>query len=99
MFADLKNQDEEGRIGALNRLEVLDTANEAPFDKIVNLVKEILQVPICAVSLVDRHRQWFKAQCGLDVNETARDISFCTYAIHESTPFIVHNALEDPRLA
>lgn len=99
MFAELKNQDEEGRIEALNRLEVLDTAKEAPFEKIVNLVQEILQVPICAVSLVDRHRQWFKAQCGLDVNETPREISFCTHAIQSSKPFILKNALKDPRFA
>ncbi len=99
MLTELKHYDEEGRICALNRLEVLDTAEEVPFEKIVNLVQQILQTPMCAVSLVDRHRQWFKARRGLGVSETARDISFCTHAIQQSNPFIIRDALEDPRFS
>jgi diguanylate cyclase (GGDEF)-like protein len=95
----LKNDDEEGRLRALDRLAILDTTAEAPFDKIVNLVRQVLHVPMCAVSLVDRNRQWFKAQCGLGVGETARDISFCTHAIGGPAPFIVRNAVDDPRFS
>ena len=54
---------------------------------------------MCAVSLVDRHRQWFKAQRGLETRETPRDISFCTHAIKQPEPFIVRNAEEDPLFA
>ena len=99
MLDDLKNNDEIGRLKAVQRLNVLDTAEEAPFEKIVNLVQEILQVPICAVTLVDEHRQWFKASRGLDVCETSRDVSFCSHAIQFSEPFIVQNAVDDPRFA
>ncbi len=88
--------DEEGRIRALKRLDILDTAPEAPFETIVELVCEVLQVPICAVSLIDQDRQWFKAYRGLGVSETARDISFCTHAIQQDTPFIVEDAANTP---
>lgn len=96
MLCDLKLKDEQGRLAALNRYQVLDTPTERPFETIVSMVEDILDVPISAVSLVDVDRQWFKAQRGLDVNETGRDIAFCHYAIQHSDPFIVRNALEDP---
>jgi diguanylate cyclase (GGDEF)-like protein len=54
-------------------------------------------VPICAVSLVDRERQWFKSIQGLDAAETPRSISFCTHTIKTHEPLIVKDALEDDR--
>jgi diguanylate cyclase (GGDEF)-like protein len=94
-----RTDDEEGRVRALLRLAVLDTPEEAPFENIVTLVRQILDVPICAVSLVDRQRQWFKARRGLAVCETARDISFCTHALEWAAPFVVQDATSDPRFA
>lgn len=87
-----KLSDEAGRIAALKRYAVLDTPAAEPFDKITSLVKDVLGVPICAVSLVDRERQWFKSMQGLDVTETARSISFCTHTIKNDTPLLVENA-------
>ena len=40
MFDDFKTEDEEGRIQALKRLEVLDTEEEEPFEKIVGLIEQ-----------------------------------------------------------
>jgi diguanylate cyclase (GGDEF)-like protein len=99
MIADAKTADEEARLRTLHRMQIMDTAPEAPFDKIVQLVRQILRVPICAVSLVDRDRQWFKAQCGLDVSETSRDVSFCSHTIERAEPFVVADARQDPRFA
>ena len=59
MLAD-KLYDEPARLAALHRYEVLDTPPEAPFDKITSLVQSILNVPICAVSLVDQQRATFR---------------------------------------
>lgn len=98
MLSDLKC-DECGRRMALDRLEVLDTAEEKPFEQIVNLVQQVLHVPICAVSLIGHDRQWFKARRGLSVTETPRDISFCTYAIETDMPLIVKDATLDKRFA
>lgn len=91
--------DEAGRLAALERLNILDTAREEPFENIVALVKQVLNIPICAISLIDQDRQWFKAECGLNASETPREISFCTSAIMSNEPMIVPNALEDPRFS
>lgn len=96
---DPKLMDDEGRLYALRRMEVLETGPEEPFEKIVNLVRTVLAVPISTVSLVDRDRQWFKARRGLDVQETTRSISFCTYTIQQPDPLIVEDALLDERFA
>ena len=96
---DPKLADDEARIAALGRLQVIETASEEPFEKIVHLVRTVLAVPISTVSLVDRDRQWFKAYRGLDVRETPRSISFCTYTIQQSDPLIIEDALLDERFA
>ena len=93
---DCKLGDEEGRIAALERYAVLDTAPEAPFEKITSLVQSVMDVPICAVSLVDRERQWFKSIQGLDAKETPRSVSFCTHTIKTDEPLIVPDALLHP---
>ena len=96
---DSKLQDEPARLAALHRYDVLDTAAEPAFDRITSLVKTILNVPICAVSLVDANRQWFKSCVGLDVSETAREISFCAHTIQARAPMNVGDATIDARFS
>jgi diguanylate cyclase (GGDEF)-like protein len=90
---------ESERLKALHRYEILDTAPEEAFDRITRVVKSVLAMPMVAVSLVDRDRQWFKSRQGFDATETRRDISFCTHTIQDTQPLIVRDALEDPRFA
>ncbi|WP_313809245.1 sensor domain-containing diguanylate cyclase [Sphingobium sp.] len=94
---DPKLMDEPARMAALERYEVLDTPGEASFDRITDLVRSILDVPISAVSLVDADRQWFKSIAGLDARQTARDIAFCAHTISQRGPMVVTDAREDAR--
>jgi diguanylate cyclase (GGDEF)-like protein len=91
--------DEPARLAALRRLDVLDTAPEEQFDKIVALVRTVLGVPIATVTLVDAHRQWFKAHHGMPVSETPRATSFCTHTVAQRAPLAIEDALLDPRVA
>jgi GAF domain-containing protein len=84
------------RLRALEDLKVLDTPSEKQFDDLVELTRLALGTKIAVVSLVHSDRQWFKAKCGLEVDETARDISFCNHAIKQSDVFVVANASLDP---
>ncbi|GGY15515.1 diguanylate cyclase [Massilia dura] len=90
---------EVGRIAALHSLRLLDSAPEPEFDRITRLASRLLGVPVTLFSLVDRDRQWFKSRVGTAVEETPRNISFCTHAILGREPLVVHDALRDPRFA
>lgn len=92
---------EQARLEALHRLNVLDTEAEDRFDRLVDLAALTLRMPIALVSLVDKHRQWFKARVGTTLSESAREKSFCSYAIAspDPGPFIVRDTFADVRFA
>ncbi len=90
---------EAARLAALHNLNVLDTANEAAFDDLAKLAAHVMGTPIGLVSLVDGHRQWFKARLGLDVAELPRSVSFCGHVVSADSPLVIHDAQTDPRFA
>lgn len=92
-------RNEAQRLRVLKKYEVLDTAPNASLDMLCQLVAATMGTPIALVSLLDEHRQWFKARYGLETTETSRDISFCGHAILGSEPFVVEDASVDPRFA
>ncbi len=95
---DPKLDDEMGRLAALKRYELLDTPKEAPFDRIANLVKTVMDVPISTISLIDRDRQWLKSCVGLDGAENMpRGISFCNHTIKSREAMHIPDAKLDPR--
>lgn len=89
--------DESARIQALYSADLLDTPREPMFDNLTELVADVFNVPIVAISLVDKSRQWFKSIQGLDVCETSREVSFCGHVVHDKQALVVENAHKDPR--
>jgi len=87
------------RLRRLSELAILDTPTESEFDTIVELAHRLLGCPIALVSLVDDHRQWFKARCGLDAEGTPRDQAFCAHAIRRNDIMVVPDATRDARFA
>ncbi|WP_100656921.1 GAF domain-containing protein [Alteromonas flava] len=85
------------RLKTLQSLSVLDIPPEERFDRITKFASNLLDMPTVLVSLIDENRQWFKSRVGLDVDETPRDISFCTHAIQQDQILIVPDALKDNR--
>ncbi len=85
------------RLQAVEDLDILDTPPEDAFDRITRMAARIMEVPMAAVTIVDKNRQWFKSRVGLDVQETPRKHSFCGHAINSESLFIVTNAKEDER--
>ena len=78
---------------------MLDTPPEEALDDITRLAANLCGTPIALVSLVDRHRLWFKSRVGTDMEETSRTASFCACALEDSGLTIVPDARVDPRFA
>ena len=56
-----------------------------------------LKVPIAIISIVDHDRIWFKSRHGLDVQQIGRDPGLCASAILSQGPYVLTDALVDPR--
>ena len=89
---------ESKRLKQLRKYQILDTPNDTELDRITQLASRIFNAPICAISLVDEDRQWFKSRVGLSICETSREVSFCSHAIDSPTDlFVVKDARNDDR--
>ncbi len=98
MLKPQKPRNEEARLAALRRYDVLDSAKEATYDDLVIIAAGICSVPSATVSLIDAERQWFKAKIGLEDTETEREVSFCAHAILDPDHvMVVPDATADAR--
>jgi len=92
--------DEEAqRLAALAATGLVDSLPEARFDRIVRLASKVTESPIALISLLTARRQWFKARVGLAAQQTPREWAFCSHAILQDGPFVVEDAINDPRFA
>lgn len=90
-------QNEEERLEALKRYDILDTDPEEASDRLVELAGQMLDVPITLVSLVDDHRQCAKAARGIERGALPKEHSLCAHVIAEDEMLIVEDAREDAR--
>jgi|GEM_PF-4274051 len=86
---------ELARLQALAESNLLDTPSSPVLNTLLKIAKETFSVNIAAVSLIDKRRQWFKAKVGINICETAREISFCDHTIKQDIAMIV----EDTKLS
>lgn len=91
---------ETDRLARLALLRVVDSEAEPFFDALAAAAQAIAGTPIALVSLVDEHRQWWKANVGLPgVSQTPRELAFCAHAILDDAVMEVPNASDDPRFS
>lgn len=91
---------EHTRLAEVARYHILDTPPDGAFDRIAALAARLLDAPIATVSIVDSDRVWFKAAHGLEgVTQVDREPGLCSSAIMQDAPYVVADALTDPRTA
>ncbi|TDK39457.1 sensor domain-containing diguanylate cyclase [Rhizobium deserti] len=93
--SSLEAQRETARLAALERLDILDSPKDEGFERIVRLIKEIFTVDIGIVSLIDAHRQWYKACSGFAIEEMPRQDTFCRRVIECEDAIIIQDTTKD----
>jgi len=91
------------RLEALAETYLLDSMPEESYDRFTRLACSILNAEVSLISLVDKDRQYFKSEHGLgEPLRTTRqnDISysFCRHVVEGGQPFVVEDAVNDPRV-
>lgn len=89
---------EARRLDTLASLDILDTPREPAFDRLTALCKRIFGVQMSTLTLIDGHRQWFKAEVGMTDRETDRRPALCSLAIEQDTPLVIPDTHDDPRV-
>ena len=89
--------DEERRLAALYRYEVLDTPPEVTFDRVVDIIAAVFDVPIAMITLVDRERSWYKARRGMPASELDRSDNMCDTVIQQDGVFVITDTQLAPR--
>lgn len=91
--------DDEQRLSALHRYQLLDTPAEDDFDFLTELAAHVCGVPFAFVSLVDEDRVWVKSYFGMSAQSVPRDDDYCSWAILENVALSIPDLREDPRTA
>lgn len=96
--------DEEERLAALAELQLLDTEAEPVFDRIISKLARVFEMPIALISLVDRHRLFFKSHTGLPADlaksrQVPRDVSVCGHVVSKNEVTVIEDLARDRRFA
>ncbi|TFV55445.1 GAF domain-containing protein [Mycobacterium sp. PS03-16] len=97
---------EDERVRSLHQLQVLDSPPEDRFARVTSMARSVFGVPMAAVALVDRDRQWFKQVDGLDIGlNIPRSRTICqatiarSYQQPENPALIIEDAAAEPEFA
>lgn len=89
--------DEEARLDALYKLNLLDTSPSESFDRITRMASQIFGLPISAISLTDRDRQWFKSRIGVEHMSIPRERAPCAQVAESAEAVLIPDLLADDR--
>lgn len=89
--------DEPARLEALHSYDLIDTPPEEPYERIVQVVRRVLDVPVAGFCLMDEGRQWIKALRGGEMRQTPRDVAFCSHVVATGEGLVICDARVDPR--
>ena len=95
----IRPYDEEERLDALDRLNILSGDSDERFARITRIAQRMFAVPMADFSVIDAQHQTPVACYGLDSTPIPRDISMANYTILKNDTFLVPDALADERFA
>lgn len=92
-----KPENEDLRLKIIEDLNIININKEEFIENINFLASKLLGTPISLVTLIESDRQWVKSAIGIELQETPRNISFCTHTILDEKPMVINDALEEER--
>jgi len=97
-------ENEDERLITLERLGLVNPEREPVLDHVTSKLAKVFDVPMTAITLVDRDRQCIKAHLGLpdllaEEGGTPRDLSICGYVVASDNVFAVKDLKRDRRFA
>lgn len=90
-------ENEKERLQDLYSYNILDSAYEADYNELIELVCEICNCPMASITFIDKDRQWFKAEKNMGSRESSRSESFCGHTIFEKEVMVINDAKQDER--
>ncbi len=97
MHSTQGTSEEDRRLSALAKYDILDTPSEEAFDRVTRLTARLFGVPMSTITFLDGHRQWFKSRHGVTACETERQPAFCRIAVEMGDPLVVADTMQDDR--
>lgn len=93
---------EEERLLTLDGLGLVNAEREPALDHVTAKMSRVFEVPVAAITLVDRDRQYYKAHTGLpealaEEGGIPRDLSVCAYVVAANAVLVVEDLKRDRR--
>jgi signal transduction histidine kinase len=88
---------EQDRIAALQRYEILDTVSDADYSDFVQIASDICNAPIAAINLIDGGRHWSLTGIDHGDQELPLSQSICAETIRQPDLLIVPDLSSDAR--
>jgi diguanylate cyclase (GGDEF)-like protein/PAS domain S-box-containing protein len=92
-------RDEDLRLAALNHLGLLDIGQDDALERLCATVAEVLDVPVCVTTVLDRDTLWFKGRHGTRHTHWPREQSLCAHVVASGRPILAHDLRLDDRFA
>lgn len=92
-------RDEEGRLAALRRYDFNGSSGENAEQGIVDLLRETLDVPVAAITMLDAETEWLRSARGVAVDSVPRATGFCDEAVRQYGVMCVPDVKDDWRFA
>jgi PAS domain S-box-containing protein len=88
---------EQRRLHTLDQYDVLDAPPTEAFDRVTRIATRLFEVPVALVNFIDQENQWCLSSCGLDLDRTSLEASFCVHTVDQNDVMVVENAAADDR--
>ncbi|PSQ97600.1 MAG: hypothetical protein BRD55_01655 [Bacteroidetes bacterium SW_9_63_38] len=88
---------EQRRLHTLDQYDVLEKPPQEAFDRVTRIATRLFEVPVAMVNFIDQENQWCLSTCGMDLEKTSLEASFCVHTVDQNEVMVVENTAADSR--